>query len=112
MTLVGQFGFERTCHNEPDASSIAETIFEEMIALSRRFEVDPADIAVLTAVDMLSSLAAYGRASTAIVMAVINDVVPVRAAILDEANRRGEPRPPLSIAKLQALVSPGVCRLH
>jgi hypothetical protein len=83
-----------------------------MIALSRRLKVDPADIAVLTAIDMLSSLVAYGRASAPIVMSVINDVVPIRAALLDEANQRGEPRPPLSIAKLQTLASPGVCRLH
>ena len=42
---------------------------------------------------------------------MISEAAPVRAQLLIDANERGEPWPPLNVAKLTAL-APGSCRLN
>jgi hypothetical protein len=71
----------------------------------------PGDTAALLVLDLVASLMAYGRAPPGLIMAVIGEAAPVRAQLLIDANERGEPRPPLNVAKLTAL-APNVCRLH
>jgi hypothetical protein len=110
MTLVSPFGPERP-RNQPDAGSIAEDIVLELIERSKRLDADPADVASLVAFDLVSRLAAYGRATLPVILAALGAAVPAREALLRECNKNGEPEPPLNIARLEA-IAPGACRLH
>jgi hypothetical protein len=95
----------------PNAAELAEETLLWMIDPSRRLEVDAGDLAILLALELVSSLAAYNRAPLAVILATIATAAPTRDAILRDANRRGARPPPLSVAKLIA-IAPGACRLH
>jgi hypothetical protein len=110
-TLVAPFGPQLTPRDTPDAGSLAEEIFSELVGRCERFGVDPGDAAALLVVDLIASLAAYNRAPLGIIMAVIAEAAPVRAQLLIDANQRGEPRPPLNVSKITAL-APAACRYH
>jgi hypothetical protein len=110
-TLVAPFGPQLTPRDTPDPGSIAEEVFGELVERCQRLNVDPGDTAALLVVDLVASLVAYNRAPLGIIMAVIAEAAPIRAQLLIEANQRGEPRPPLNIAKIGA-IAPHVCRLH
>jgi hypothetical protein len=90
---------------------VAEDLVAEMIERSGKLGVDPADVAGLVALDLIASLAAYGRAPVAITLAVLAAAAPTREVLLRAANARGERPPPLNVAKLTA-IAPSVCRLH
>jgi hypothetical protein len=94
----------------PNAAELVEETLLWMIA-SRRLEVDAGDLAVLLALELVSSLAAYNRAPLAVILATIAAAAPTRDAIQRDANRRGARPPPLSVAKLIA-IAPGACQLH
>ena len=94
-----------------NAAELAEETLLWMIDPSRRLEVDAGDLAILLALELVSSLAAYNRAPLAVILATIAAAAPTRDAILRDANRRGARPPPLSVAKLIA-IAPGACRLH
>jgi hypothetical protein len=82
-----------------------------MIERTRRLEVDTGDVAVLLALELVSSLAAYGRAPLAVIRAAITEAAPTREALLRDANRLGQRPPPLNVAKLTT-IAPDACRLH
>ena len=65
-----------------------------MIDPSRRLEVDAGDVAILLALELVSSLAAYNRAPLAVILPTIAAAAPTRDAILRDANRRGARPPP------------------
>ena len=90
----------------PDAAELAEETLLWMIDRSRRLEVDAGDVAILLALELVSSLAPL-----AVILATIAAAAPTRDALLRDANRRGARPPPLSVAKLIA-IAPGACRLH
>lgn len=110
-TLVANFGPERAPREAPDACAVAEDLVAELIERSAKLGVDPADVAGLVALDLVASLAAYGRAPVAITLAVLAAAAPTREVLLRAANARGERPPPLNVAKLTA-IAPSVCRLH
>jgi hypothetical protein len=110
-THVSPFGPQPTPRETPDPGAIAEELFGELVERCQRQGVDPGDTAALLAVDLIASLAAYNRAPLGIIMAVLAEAAPVRAQLLIDANQRGEPRPPLNVAKIGA-IAPRACRLH
>jgi hypothetical protein len=109
--VAAPFGPERTVRDAYDASSLAEDIVAAIIERSYKLEVDPGDVAALVALDLIASIAAYGRAPLAITLAVLAAAAPTREMLLRAANARGETPPPLNVAKLTA-IAPSVCRLH
>jgi hypothetical protein len=111
MPTLAPFGPERAVRDAYDASSLAEDIVLTMIERSHKLEVDTGDVAALVALDLIASLAAYGRAPLPIILAAIAAAAPTREALVRDANRRGERPPPMSVAKLAA-IAPGACRLH
>ncbi len=57
--------FGHTSHegrDAPDAAELAEELILTMIERSKRSEVDTGDVASLLALELVASLAAYGRA--------------------------------------------------
>jgi hypothetical protein len=109
MPALSPFGPQPTPRDTP--GSIAEDIFAELVGRCERLGVDPGDAAGLLLLDLASSLMAYGRAPLGIILAVLGEAAPARAQLLVDANERGEPRPPLSAARITA-IAPAACRLH
>ena len=73
----------------PNAAELAEETLLWMIDPSRRLEVDAGDLAILLALELVSSLAAYNRAPLAVILPTIAAAAPTRDALLRDANRRG-----------------------
>ena len=109
VTLFGLTSHEG--RDAPDASSLAEDLVLTMIERSKGCGVDTGDVASLLALELISSLAAYNRAPLAVILAAIAEAAPTREALLRDANQRGEPPPPLNVARLTA-IAPDACRLH
>ena len=61
-TPLNPFGPERAPREAPDASLVAEDLVAELIKRCHRLDVDPGDAAALLALDLVASIAAYGRA--------------------------------------------------
>ena len=72
--------------------------------------VECGDTAAMVALDCISMLTAYRRASLPAVMAAIAEAAPSRVELLVDAQRRGVQPPPLSAARLK--IAANACRLH
>jgi hypothetical protein len=60
----------------PNAAELAEETLLWMIDPSRRLEVDAGDLAILLALELVSSLAAYNRAPLVVILATIAAAAP------------------------------------
>jgi hypothetical protein len=111
--FVAPFGpfFGLMSHDMPDAADLAEECIVAMIERSKVVDVNPGDVASLLALELIASLAAYGRASLPVILGALAAAAPTREALLRDANQRGAPPPPLNIAKLNS-IAPSACRLH
>jgi hypothetical protein len=108
--IVGPLGAVLAGCDTPDPSALAEDIVGELIDRAIKLEIDVGDAAALTALDLISRLAAYNRAELPVVLAAIGAAAPSRVAVLHAANQAGEPAPSLSLAKLA--IARGACRLN
>ena len=105
---ITPFGPER---DAPDASELASEFVHALIARAGELAVDAGDAAALAALDLIVCLAVFGRAPLQVVLDVIAKAAAVREALVRDADRRNQPPPPLSAAKMDPLVLDS-CRLH
>jgi hypothetical protein len=110
MPALNPFGPERTPRDAPDAAAVAEETVATMLDHARRLNIDAGDCAAMVALDCISMLNAYGRASLPAVLAAIAEAAPSRVELLVDAQRRGVEPPPLSAARLK--IAANACRLH
>jgi hypothetical protein len=86
------------------AAELAEGFVTTMLDYAHEAGIDAGDAAAMAALDLISCLAVYGRAPLATVLDALARAAPVRIALVKDANRRNEPPPPLSAARLGPLV--------
>ena len=82
-----------------------------MIIRAGEAGVDGGDAAALAALELIVRLAVYGRAPLKVVLDSIAAAATVRIKLVKDANKRNEPPPPLSVARLGPLVL-DACRLN
>jgi hypothetical protein len=100
-TSASPFGPNRRCGDPLDAAALAKEVIVSMIECA--LDADPGNTAALIALDLSLRLGLSARA--------IADPAPTRETLLRDANPRSERPPPLSVARLVAIV-PDACRPH
>ena len=75
-----------------------------MIERCKGCGVDAGDAASLLVLELIASIAAYDRAAVSVILAAIAEAAPTRAALVRDANGRGERPPPCAVCTRADLV--------